>query len=411
MKLLNLVLQNIGPFSDERIVFEDDIQTAKQQVTIITGENGSGKTVIIDAIRYLMYGYNKPYEERNIVNDESNFRASLMYTTSKGVVDYIDSSKLMSNGSCFELQKMSLMDKFSDPSDENWYMFDYWTSKLSTDSFNVLNITMPNHRAILNKSLSGIHSNQDVTQLIVYFDYMRSSDDPIEAELGKTMFELTKKIFNISLNNGHFIKVQRGNLKPLVSVFGSELTLEKLSSGNLYLLQRLISLLGKAYAIYSLRKEKTEMEDITLIPGILIIDEAENHLHPKWQKTFLRDIISIFPNLQIIVTTHSPFIVSSVKDARVYVCESHKDKTRIVDASAMYSNKPIDEILSTKLFNTSAFGIEISVLLAKRKQAILEKNNVMEEDLEKQLLELNPQYFSFFRLEKLLRNGGIDEAH
>lgn len=73
MKLLQLELKNIGPFLGQNIVFDDLNDKSKQQVTIITGENGSGKTIIIDAIRYLFYGYRRPSTERNIVKDEFDF--------------------------------------------------------------------------------------------------------------------------------------------------------------------------------------------------------------------------------------------------------------------------------------------------------------------------------------------------
>jgi predicted ATP-binding protein involved in virulence len=95
------------------------------------------------------------------------------------------------------------------------------------------------------------------------------------------------------------------------------------------------------YSVYELNDLK--LEELLLTPGLLLIDEAENHLHPKWQKTFLNSILNIFPNLQIIITTHSPFIVSSVENSKVFVCKSEKDHSIIVDETDFYSNKPIDE--------------------------------------------------------------------
>jgi len=300
----------------------------------------------------------------------------------------------------------NLFDELFNPQHGDWFLFDYWTSKLSTDPFEVKSVIAPDHKQALIRSLSGIHQNTEISQLIVYFDYLRSSVDAFEKSLGTVLYELTKKIFNISISNGKFLRVQRSTLKPIVEANGTELTMEKLSSGNLYLLQRLVSLLGKAYAIYSLRKEEVVIDEITSIPGILIIDEAENHLHPKWQKTFLNDIMSIFPNLQIIVTTHSPFIVSSVENGKVYVCENSIDGAQIINATEMYTNKPIDEILTTQLFNTSPFGKEISDLMGDRKIAIEQGNKVAEERIETELLELNPQYFSYLNLEKILKKGG-----
>ena len=54
-------------------------------------------------------------------------------------------------------------------------------------------------------------------------------------------------------------------------------------------------------------------------PGLLLIDEIETHLHPQWQRRILNGIRAAFPNTQIIVTTHSPFVVSSCPEARVHV--------------------------------------------------------------------------------------------
>ncbi|SQD78215.1 retron Ec78 anti-phage system effector ATPase PtuA [Moritella yayanosii] len=46
--------------------------------------------------------------------------------------------------------------------------------------------------------------------------------------------------------------------------------------------------------------------------GIVLIDEIELHLHPKWQQNILLDLLKTFPNIQFIVTTHSPQVLSTV---------------------------------------------------------------------------------------------------
>jgi energy-coupling factor transporter ATP-binding protein EcfA2 len=51
---------------------------------------------------------------------------------------------------------------------------------------------------------------------------------------------------------------------------------------------------------------------------MVLIDEPENHLHPSMQRSFLRNIVEAFPNARFVVATHSPFIISSVKDSLVY---------------------------------------------------------------------------------------------
>jgi len=46
--------------------------------------------------------------------------------------------------------------------------------------------------------------------------------------------------------------------------------------------------------------------------GIVLIDEIDLHLHPKWQRRILPKLMDLFPNVQFVVTTHSPFVVQSV---------------------------------------------------------------------------------------------------
>lgn len=50
----------------------------------------------------------------------------------------------------------------------------------------------------------------------------------------------------------------------------------------------------------------------------VIIDEPENHLHPSMQRTFLPKLAKAFPGYKFIISTHSPFVVTSNPDANVY---------------------------------------------------------------------------------------------
>ena len=46
--------------------------------------------------------------------------------------------------------------------------------------------------------------------------------------------------------------------------------------------------------------------------GVALIDELDLHLHPNWQRVVVRNLTSLFPKLQFVATTHSPFIVQSL---------------------------------------------------------------------------------------------------
>ncbi|HEF4761269.1 TPA: AAA family ATPase [Pseudomonas putida] len=53
--------------------------------------------------------------------------------------------------------------------------------------------------------------------------------------------------------------------------------------------------------------------------GIVLIDEVDLHLHPKWQRSLIRQLSETFPNCQFVLTTHSPLVISDAKDVLVYV--------------------------------------------------------------------------------------------
>lgn len=50
-----------------------------------------------------------------------------------------------------------------------------------------------------------------------------------------------------------------------------------------------------------------------------MIDEIDLHLHPRWQARILEDLVRIFPNVQFILTTHSPVVVASVPRGNIRI--------------------------------------------------------------------------------------------
>jgi len=60
-------------------------------------------------------------------------------------------------------------------------------------------------------------------------------------------------------------------------------------------------------------------------PGILMIDEVDMHLHPQWQQMVIELLQTTFPKIQIIVTTHSPHVLSTVNSDSIRVVEINSD--------------------------------------------------------------------------------------
>ena len=77
--------------------------------------------------------------------------------------------------------------------------------------------------------------------------------------------------------------------------------------------------------------------------GIVLIDEVDLHLHPKWQQRILGDLTEIFPKVQFIVSTHAPEVINSVSRKNVIVLENNQ----AVSAPAETYGKDVNGILRT----------------------------------------------------------------
>ncbi len=75
------------------------------------------------------------------------------------------------------------------------------------------------------------------------------------------------------------------------------------------LMMRIVNQTGRSFAFH--------------LPGIVLIDEIETHLHLELQKNIMPLLTVLFPNIQFIVTSHSPFILNSLKDTVIYDLENH----------------------------------------------------------------------------------------
>ncbi len=58
--------------------------------------------------------------------------------------------------------------------------------------------------------------------------------------------------------------------------------------------------------------------------GVVLVDEIDLHLHPSWQLHILNDLRAAFPEIQFIVSTHAPLIISQINDCGIYSISEHK---------------------------------------------------------------------------------------
>ncbi len=99
---------------------------------------------------------------------------------------------------------------------------------------------------------------------------------------------------------------------------GQELSFSQLSAGekNIFIL---VADIARRLAI-----AQYGLENVLLGIGIVLIDEIDLHLHPSWQRNILSALHHTFPNIQFIVTTHSPQVLSNVAKESVFILNDGK---------------------------------------------------------------------------------------
>ena len=88
--------------------------------------------------------------------------------------------------------------------------------------------------------------------------------------------------------------------------------------------QALINIILDLLSWWFLRENGNSDWNLEAINGIVIIDEIEQHLHPKWQKRIISLLKEKFPNIQFIIATHSPLVASANKEVDVHLLSPGK---------------------------------------------------------------------------------------
>ena len=99
-----------------------------------------------------------------------------------------------------------------------------------------------------------------------------------------------------------------------------ELTLNQLSAGYRNMLALVMDFARR------LAQANPHLENPLEAEAILMIDELDLHLHPTWQQKIIPDLRKVFPHTQIIATTHSPEIVTTVDRNQVWILEDYQIK-------------------------------------------------------------------------------------
>ena len=164
------------------------------------------------------------------------------------------------------------------------------------------------------------------------------------------------------------VKVTEEDAELIVIKKELELAFYQLSEGEKSVIA-LVGDLSRRLAIANPKRENPLEGD-----GIVLIDEIDLHLHPKWQEKIFPALQNTFPNIQFIVSTHAPKVLESV-DENIQVIRLHEDaETHLVLAEPMEPmngwdvNTILEDYMDTEVYNrkTTELLEQINVYLNEK---------------------------------------------
>ena len=158
------------------------------------------------------------------------------------------------------------------------------------------------------------------------------------------------------------IKIQRDPVRMTVEKNGQEIRMDLLSDGE----KCTLALFGDLARRLCLANPKSE------VPlegsGIVLIDEIELHMHPTWQRRILRTLRETFPNVQFLVTTHSPQVLGEADNSyKIYAVDSDTKEYHLIERlDGADSNLILEEYMGTPHISISTQSLidEINTAVA-----------------------------------------------
>lgn len=208
-----------------------------------------------------------------------------------------------------------------------------------------------------------------------------------KAKLLVTLLPDFEQIQNIEINPPTvFSQYSTGGL-VITTRHGQKIPFNDFSLGYKTITSWVVDLAWRLFSKHHLTSENPLEE-----PAIVLIDEIDLHLHPKWQQQIMSNLSLHFPNIQFIATAHSPLMVQAAFDLNYAVL--HYDKAL---GSVSITNRPegvdgwrVDQILTSDFFDLkSARGTAFDKLLSDR-DALLAKKRLTEPD-KRRLKAINAQ--------------------
>ncbi|MBQ3628941.1 MAG: AAA family ATPase, partial [Bacteroidaceae bacterium] len=190
------------------------------------------------------------------------------------------------------------------------------------------------------------------------------------------------------------VRVRRKPLRMVLEKDGEELNVAQLSDGEKIYLALIGDLCRK------LVLANPSLEDPLQGGGIVLIDEVDLHLHPKWQGEVANNLMDVFPNVQFIITTHSPQVVNRVPTECLRVLNNGE----VANADYGYG-LPTEVVLKDIMGVENEQPKEVEETISGFYVAIAEGDMVRAHHLLEDLVATVPEHPEIPRLRKIVERG------
>ena len=398
MKIKSFKIANIGRFSNLEINFSEENRLCNH--IIIIGNNGSGKTTLLESIALSLSWFvarvkneksnGTVINELKIKNSANSGNISITINDNNEDFSWIisKSKKGRKNETPTNLEGLNrLVDKYrTNFTNDNCTSFPILTYYDANRG--VLDIPIRIRTKHDFEQLNGYdNSLKGLVDYRTFFEWFRQREDienedkinffktiDLSKEIQSNLIEKLNSVSDKQLNcvrnalsvflpEFDNIRVERKpRIHMAVNKNGEYLNLEQLSQGEKLTMAMVGDIARRLSILYPL------LENPLLGSGIIIVDEAELHMHPKWQRSLIERLNNTFPNCQFIYTTHSPLLISDFKDV---LCYSLFDG-ELIPVDQMYGldvNQVLLEAMDTDIRNS-----EIQDLVDNFRDSISAKN-------------------------------------
>ena len=358
MKVKRLKINSFRGISDLTLEFDKD------EPTVFIGINGVGKSSILECLAILLSWLTKRIQTPNSSGrffNEDDIKKGCKETHNEITISINDWPEVV--WSLTKVSKGRSKDTSSNLGDLK-KVVDHIHSQLDANSYAALPLAVyyPTNRAVLDIPLKirTKHSFEQITaydevltggqiDFRLFFEWFRDRED-LENELrlndsdqyrDRELEAVRYAIANL-LDGWSNLRVRRSPLRMTADKQGEELIVNQLSDGEKCLLA-LAGDLARRLAIANPNPDCNPLEG----SGVVLIDEIELHLHPKWQRAIIPNLKKTFPNCQFIITTHSPQVISALKWVHLLRSTSEGIAIDRVPSFGKDSNRILESLMAT----------------------------------------------------------------